>query len=577
VSAYNTGQAGTDGEGLREHLIGSASRLGAAILERLTKELPVYRKLPAEQLTGDVARMIRRSIDGFVQALRSGRMLGPGQLGLLTSSATRRAEEGLPAEAIVSAYFLGARLCFDDVAATAGPADLPAVTAMYSLLLEYLQHVTTAVTAGYLQQMQITVGERHGARQLLLTALLEGRVDEEAAREAGLTLPPAYLVLALAVGPHPDEHTPGVDTNAAAMRKLRRLRTEPALHSRGAALSSLTTHGGLILLPNDTGPTAYGPAHWDDIRRLLTRLQRAAGTTVLAAAVPALPGDVAEMCPVAAEPAHLATASARPPGLYRLEDLAVEHQPAFTARSRPRPRRPPPRPAGRSSRPSAHADRLPAPRLGPPRRRRSSERAPQHRALPTPQNHRAHRPRRHTPHRPPHPPRCPHLPHHREHAARPPAGEPREAVGIRRWSVKASDKPHSEGPVEGAGDAGEGEEVVGLAFVASVEAAAADEPGHGPDLSRSQVSGRRHRGQRRRRALSPRRPAEVRLVPPSNHDQFRVGHAERGLHELDGAVGMPEAAGALDVRAQVGDEAHPPLCRPCPARHRAPHHQSPGV
>lgn len=35
------------------------------------------------------------------------------------------------------------------------------------------------------------------------------------------------------------------------------------------------------------------------------------------------------------------------------------------------------------------------------------------------------------------------------------------------------------GSDEGAGDASEGEEVVGFAFVASVEAAAAGEPGHG--------------------------------------------------------------------------------------------------
>lgn len=33
---------------------------------------------------------------------------------------------------------------------------------------------------------------------------------------------------------------------------------------------------------------------------------------------------------------------------------------------------------------------------------------------------------------------------------------------------------------EGAGDASEGEEVFGFAFVAAVEAAAAGEPGHGP-------------------------------------------------------------------------------------------------
>ncbi|MFF3346612.1 PucR family transcriptional regulator [Streptomyces sp. NPDC002779] len=326
MSAYNVGTIGDSGESVQQYLLRSVYRLQAAVLERLTTELPVYRKLPAEQLNGDVARMIRRGITDFARILESGSMPGPEQLALLTGSATRRAEEGLPAEAIVSAYFLGARLCSDDVTAAARPEDLPAVTAMHSLLLEYLQHVTTAVTAGYLHQMSTTVGERHSARQLLLTALREGRVDEGAAREAGLTLPPGYLVLALAIGPHADEHAPGVDTNAAAQRKLRRLRTELALHSRGTALTSLTTAGGLVLLPSDTDPSQLGPAHWDDTTQLLTRLRRAAGATVLAAAVPALPGDVARVWPIATELAHIATASARPPGLYRLEDLALEYQ-----------------------------------------------------------------------------------------------------------------------------------------------------------------------------------------------------------------------------------------------------------
>jgi hypothetical protein len=314
------------GESVQRYLLRSVHRLEAAVLQRLTAELPVYRKLPTEQLSGDVARMIRRGIGDFAQVLASGSMPSPEQLALLTSSATRRAEEGLPAEAIVSAYFLGARLCAEDVAAAARSEDLPALTAVHSLLLEYLQHVTTAVTAGYLQQMQTTVGERHGARQLLLTALLEGRVDEAAASAAGLTLPPAYLVLALALGPHADEHAPDIDTNAAAQRKLRRLRTELALHTRGTALTSLTTEGGLVLLPSDTVPSELTPAHWDNTSHLLTHLQRAAGATILATAVPTLPSDVARMCPIVAELAHIATASARPPGLYRLEDLALEYQ-----------------------------------------------------------------------------------------------------------------------------------------------------------------------------------------------------------------------------------------------------------
>ncbi|MER7177116.1 PucR family transcriptional regulator [Streptomyces mesophilus] len=328
MSAYNAETTGGTGESesVQQYLRRSVHRLETAILERLTTELPVYRKLPAEQLSGDVARMIRRGLDDFARVLESGSMPGPEQLALLTGSATRRAEEGLPAEAIVSAYFLGARLCSDDFAAVAGPEDLPALNAMHSLLLEYLQHVTTAVTAGYVQQMQTTVGERHSARQLLLTALREGRVDEEAAEEAGLTIPAGYFVLALAIGPHADEHAAGVDTHAAAQRKLRRLHTELALHTRGTALTSLTTTGGLVLLPGESDPDELTPAHWDGTVQLLTRLQRAAGATVLAAAVPARPCDVAAMWPVATELARIATASARPPGLYRLEDLALEYQ-----------------------------------------------------------------------------------------------------------------------------------------------------------------------------------------------------------------------------------------------------------
>ncbi|MEU5231683.1 hypothetical protein AB0G82_20725 [Streptomyces anulatus] len=106
---------------------------------------------------------------------------------------------------------------------------------------------------------------------MLLTALREGRVDEKAAREAGLTLPYGYLVLALAIGPHADEHAPGVDTNAVAQRKLRRLCTELALHTRGTALTSLTINDGLVLLPIDTSPAERIPAHWDDTTQLLTR------------------------------------------------------------------------------------------------------------------------------------------------------------------------------------------------------------------------------------------------------------------------------------------------------------------
>ncbi|GGQ33561.1 PucR family transcriptional regulator [Streptomyces roseolilacinus] len=326
MSTYNSGGIVIGGEEVERYLLKSSHRLQKTVVEQLCVQLPVYGKLPTEQLEGDVARMVRRGIDDFARALSTGRMPGPEQLALLSSSAARRAEEGLPAEAVVAAYFLGARLCVDEVASKAGPEDLMALTALHRLILEYLQLVTTAVTAGYVQRMQTTAGERHSAQQLMFNALLEGRAESVAAGEARFVLPPGYLVLALSLAPHPDEQAPDVDNTVAAQRKLRRVRTELDLHTRGAALTSITGDGGLVLLPCESAPDGLTPAYWDNTTQLLARLERAAGGAIHAAAVPALPGDVPEACPLATELTRIATTSARPPGLYRLQDLALEYQ-----------------------------------------------------------------------------------------------------------------------------------------------------------------------------------------------------------------------------------------------------------
>jgi ribosomal protein L13 len=65
VSVNNADTLVVSGESVQRYLLRSVHRLEAAVLQRLTAELPVYRKLPTEQLSGDVARMIRRGIGDF--------------------------------------------------------------------------------------------------------------------------------------------------------------------------------------------------------------------------------------------------------------------------------------------------------------------------------------------------------------------------------------------------------------------------------------------------------------------------------------------------------------------------------
>lgn len=354
---------------LARRLTAGAHELARRVVARLAEELPVYATLPAEQVQGDVTEVVVRAIRGFAQALRTGRLPTGEELASVHRSAARRAQERIPLDAVVGAYFVGADECLEQVLADARPEDLADVVAAQQLLLRYLDVVTGSVYAGYIAESQAELGERQSARQALLSVLLEGAgtaAARQAAERAGMRLPPAYWVLSLAVGPHPDEHAPGVDARIAAGRKLRRLRAELERHAHGTALTALSADGGLALLPAgsvppeaftepavpgapgapagtgtagaDTGspagapapggpvPGADGAAEWERLGTLVADLARACGAELTAAAVPARPQDVAGAARLAVRVRQVARDCGRAPGLYRLDDVLLEYQ-----------------------------------------------------------------------------------------------------------------------------------------------------------------------------------------------------------------------------------------------------------
>jgi hypothetical protein len=303
----------------------SAPHLTRTVVRLLAEWSPVYRTLPPEELWGDVARVVDGGIRDFAATLAGGGPPDEDRLAVVRAAAARRAEEGLPLEAVTGAYFTGARVCFEEVVRAARPEDLPAVVVLQRLLLEYLERVTGAVAAGYLDRVRSSAGERHGARQALLASLLRGRVDAAAADRAGLAVPPGYVVLALSLGPHPDERTPGVDAGVAARRKVRRVRGELDHRTRGTALTALGPDGGLVLLPCDARD-GRPAADWAALRATVARLDQVAGGALLAAAVEAEPAGAGEAARLAADLLAVARAGGRAPGLYRLADLALEYQ-----------------------------------------------------------------------------------------------------------------------------------------------------------------------------------------------------------------------------------------------------------
>jgi len=319
---------------VHERLRTAAAALAPAVMARLVEGLPAYGALPSEQLRGEVTREVDRGIRAFTEVLRTGELPGETELARISESSARRADEGVPLEAVVGAYHFGAQECAARVLASAEPGDLPDLLLVQHRLLGYLRLVSCAVAAGYVQERQAALSDEQVARQSLLSRLLEGGDPQTEADRAGLPLPPCYLVLGITMGPHPDELLPGVNHAVAARRKLRRLRNELQRQTAGDPLSALSGNGGLVLIPSDRPPADFGSTDRDRLSRLVEHLGRMCGAELLVAAAVAAPGGVADAARLVGEVREVAQASGRGPGLYLLDDVLLEYQ-----LSRPSPAR----------------------------------------------------------------------------------------------------------------------------------------------------------------------------------------------------------------------------------------------
>ncbi|MFF0204272.1 PucR family transcriptional regulator [Streptomyces sp. NPDC005017] len=322
------------GTPVHQRLLEATPVLESAVMSRLVEQVPAYGTLPPEQLRGEIVKQVAGGIRMCAEVLRTGELPGETEQEAIRESAARRADEGVPLEAVVGAYHLGAEECSAHVLSTARPGDLHDILLVQRRVLGFLRLVSSAVAAGYVQERQAALSDEQVALQSLLSRLLEGDSPQAAADRVGIRLPPCYLVLSLAVGPHPDELLPGVNHPVVVRRKLRRLRNELQRHTTGMALSALSGDGGLVLIPCETPPADFGAPDRDRLARLLGQLARVCGAELLVAAVAATPDGVAEAAGLAAEVREVAEASGREPGLYLLDDVLLEYQ-----LSRPSPAR----------------------------------------------------------------------------------------------------------------------------------------------------------------------------------------------------------------------------------------------
>ncbi len=329
MTAHKT--LGVGGRSMRGRILARLPRLVPLILDRLLTEVPLYARLPAEELHGEVAGIIGHNVRVFADLLRDRRSARPSELDRQRQSARRRAEEGVPLDAVLEAYHLGTMVLWEEITAGADGADLPDLLVGQNLLFGYLRQLTAAVSAEYMEARQSLLHSEHDTRRSLITALLAGGALDHPAQHAGFALPERYAVLVLAVAPHADETDEAVLGPVAGRRKVRRIQevfeqgTESMEGRAGPVLSVLDANGGVVLVPARVAQGA-DVGEWARLRALVQAAGAAAGANITAAGGFASPAGVPAAVAQAEEILNLVSRLAYPPNLYRLSDVLLEYQ-----------------------------------------------------------------------------------------------------------------------------------------------------------------------------------------------------------------------------------------------------------
>lgn len=318
---------GTSG-GAADGAFGAAPGLAAALLPRipemaaetaarLTADIPAYRLLPDSVLGGDLVANTEAVLKLFFTTVAEGRSPTEAELAAPVAWGAERARDGVPLEAVLRVYPLGARRAWE--LAVAGPEPVADPYALVTGLLTFLGEVMPKVAEAYLREQADLDWEQREHGRNLAGVLLAGRPARRAAERYGRTLAERYEVVVLRL-----PEAPG----GATHRILRALRSE--LDGNPEVLATFKGEGGVLLVPlGPLGPLVPPGTDGPDAatRRLLARLDTAAELRCTAAVAVAedhasIPRAQAE----ASEVLSLAEDLGRPPGLYRLADLAVEYQ-----------------------------------------------------------------------------------------------------------------------------------------------------------------------------------------------------------------------------------------------------------
>lgn len=250
----------------------------AALSRKIVNRLE---SVPVDGLDGAVRSNLitiaRCGLEGVTAAIRTGRPVPERTVARLEAIAARMADRELPIALIQHVMHAGIKAGFELVASERPRSVRQGFFTDGARLIQATQTLSTAVLRGYVGEVRSMTGDRRIAAQTLVSALLAGKADPTMAHRCGAELSPSYFVVAVALGPHPDENDRRLDSRVVARRKLRRVQAELATIRECRVLSILSVDGGTILIP-----TEFAADVEERLDDLIARLTRAAAAPMTA-------------------------------------------------------------------------------------------------------------------------------------------------------------------------------------------------------------------------------------------------------------------------------------------------------
>lgn len=299
---------------LRERLAKRLPELVGMTMEQVQAEVPFYRHLHPDQLDQEINEVTRQNLQLFVRLLQDGRLPEPSEIEFLMRSAASRAEERIPLPEVLAAYYAGFSACWQQLEEVAEPGDVTAVVEIGSLVLGYLQVVTTAVTETYVETTTALTGREREARTDLLQRVLDATDTPAHWHDAGLAFWPERTLVCLRH--RPPSHDDTVTVAVEARRRARAVREELGALSGSVVLDGLSPTGGMLVLRGRVESAA--------VRKALGKSLRGKWYAGLAHA------PDRQRTPEAALSAHdcaeVADRLAYPTGVHQINDLLLEVQ-----------------------------------------------------------------------------------------------------------------------------------------------------------------------------------------------------------------------------------------------------------